>query len=117
MVSRAMSSFLVFGDMNCFSAAPRSSPRGQLGARLFSAADNVLSFAQASRRDLMHRVMVEHLQDAAAHLREALQIALQIGGWDADNLDNCGHLCAATGRHADAVTVWAAYAALNPQVD
>jgi predicted ATPase/DNA-binding CsgD family transcriptional regulator len=56
-------------------------------------------------------------EDAAAHLREALQIALQIGGWDADNLDNCGHLCAATGRHADAVTVWAAYAALNPQVD
>ncbi len=74
-VSRAMSSFLVFGDMNCFSAAPRSSPRGQLGARLFSAADNVLSFAQASRRDLMHRGMVEHLQDAAAHdafLRDVL---------------------------------------------
>ena len=74
-VSRAMNSFLVFGDMNCFSAAPRSSPRGQLGARLFSAADNALTFAQASRRDLMRRGMLEYLQDAAAHdafLRDVL---------------------------------------------
>ena len=29
-----------------------------------------------------------------------------------DQLDYCGFLCAATGRHAEAVTVWAAYAAL-----
>ena len=29
-----------------------------------------------------------------------------------DVLDGCGHLCAATGRHAEAVTAWAAYAAL-----
>jgi hypothetical protein len=65
-VSRAMSSFLVFGDMNCFSAAPRSSPRGQLGARLFGAADNVLTFGQVARRDLMLREMVEYLRDAAA---------------------------------------------------
>ena len=56
-------------------------------------------------------------EDAAAHLRESLQIALQSGGWDADNLDTCGHLCAATGRHGDAVTAWAAYVALNPQLD
>jgi KaiC/GvpD/RAD55 family RecA-like ATPase len=74
-VSRAMSSFLVFGDMNCFSAAPRSSPRGLLGARLFSVADNVLNFAQAPRRDLIRRDEVEHLRDAAAHdafLRDVL---------------------------------------------
>ena len=28
------------------------------------------------------------------------------------SLDYCGYLCAATGRYAEAVTVWAAYAAL-----
>jgi DNA-binding CsgD family transcriptional regulator/tetratricopeptide (TPR) repeat protein len=48
--------------------------------------------------------------DATAHLREALQIAVR-----ADmppNVENalecCGYLCAATGRHLEAVTVWAA---------
>jgi DNA-binding CsgD family transcriptional regulator len=48
--------------------------------------------------------------DAAAHLREAAQIALQTGVWFAieDVLSACGYLCAATGRFADAITVWAA---------
>ncbi len=52
--------------------------------------------------------------DAAAHLREGLQIAVRTGGWiELDNgLDGCGHLCAATGRPAKAVTMWAAHAAL-----
>jgi predicted ATPase/DNA-binding CsgD family transcriptional regulator len=52
--------------------------------------------------------------DAAAHLREALQVAVRCGGWldVLDQLDYCGFLCAATGRHAEASTVWAAYAAL-----
>jgi len=52
--------------------------------------------------------------DAAAHLREALQIAVRCGGWldVIDLLDYCGFLCAATGRRAEAITVWAAYAAL-----
>ncbi|HEV2241076.1 MAG TPA: helix-turn-helix domain-containing protein, partial [Streptosporangiaceae bacterium] len=48
-------------------------------------------------------------EDAAAHLQEALQIALRSGSWAEDYLDYCGHLCAATGRHAEAVTAWAAY--------
>jgi DNA-binding CsgD family transcriptional regulator/tetratricopeptide (TPR) repeat protein len=48
--------------------------------------------------------------DAAAHLRDATQIALQTGLWFAigDVLDDCGYLCAATGRSADAITAWAA---------
>jgi predicted ATPase/DNA-binding CsgD family transcriptional regulator len=52
--------------------------------------------------------------DAAAHLREALQTAMRTGGQgDAlIGLDCCGYLCAATGRCAEALTVWAAYAAL-----
>jgi DNA-binding CsgD family transcriptional regulator len=52
--------------------------------------------------------------DAAAHLREGLQIALRAGArMDlVSGLDCCGHLCAASGRPADAVTVWAAVTAL-----
>ena len=52
--------------------------------------------------------------DAAAHLREQLQITTQTG-LRRDlfaGLDCCGHLCAATGRPAEAVTVWAAMSAL-----
>jgi tetratricopeptide (TPR) repeat protein len=53
-------------------------------------------------------------EDAAAHLREALQIAARTGakGDALDGLDRCGYLCAATGRRAEALTVWAASAAL-----
>jgi DNA-binding CsgD family transcriptional regulator len=53
-------------------------------------------------------------EDAAAHLREGLQIAVRTGGWiELDNcLDRCGYLCAATGRPEQAITIWAAFAAL-----
>jgi predicted ATPase/DNA-binding CsgD family transcriptional regulator len=56
--------------------------------------------------------------DAAAHLREAAQIALQTGLWFAieDVLSGCGYLCAATERFADAITVWAACDGLQMQV-
>jgi predicted ATPase/DNA-binding CsgD family transcriptional regulator len=55
--------------------------------------------------------------DAAAHLREAAQIALQTGTWLTilNVLQGCGHLCAATGRLADAVTAWAALDTFNQQ--
>ena len=55
--------------------------------------------------------------DAAAHLREAAQLALQTGAWIVilNVLDGCGHLCAATGRPADVVTAWAAAGALSQQ--
>ena len=54
------------------------------------------------------------IEDAAAHLREALQIAIRHGGRVSviNGLDYCGYLCAATGRPAEAVTIWAADAAL-----
>ena len=53
---------------------------------------------------------------ATAHLREALQISAGTGGRVglANGLACCGYLCAATGRWAEAVTVWAASAALLP---
>jgi len=52
---------------------------------------------------------------ATAHVREQLQIASQTGLQPAllAGLDCCGHLCAATGRAAEAVTVWAATSALS----
>jgi predicted ATPase/DNA-binding CsgD family transcriptional regulator len=47
---------------------------------------------------------------AAAHLREAAQVALPAGAWLTilNVLEGCGYLCAATGRPADAITAWAA---------
>jgi predicted ATPase/DNA-binding CsgD family transcriptional regulator len=55
--------------------------------------------------------------DAAAHLREAAQLSLQTGTWllTLNVLRGCGHLCAATGRPADAVTIWAAWDTFNQQ--
>jgi predicted ATPase/DNA-binding CsgD family transcriptional regulator len=54
--------------------------------------------------------------DATGHLQEGLQIAVRTGNW-LDGLFpclyHCGILCAATGRHAEALTVWAADDALG----
>jgi predicted ATPase/DNA-binding CsgD family transcriptional regulator/transcriptional regulator with XRE-family HTH domain len=49
------------------------------------------------------------VEAATAHLREELQIDLRAGLWfDLFNgLDICGKLCVATGRYAEAITVWA----------
>jgi DNA-binding CsgD family transcriptional regulator len=59
-------------------------------------------------------VQADRFQDAAAHLREGLQVALRAGSEVEllNGLDCCGHLCTATGRCTEAVTVWAAFAAL-----
>jgi DNA-binding CsgD family transcriptional regulator len=57
------------------------------------------------------------LDDAAAHLREELRLGVRTGGWleVLNCLYYCGFLCAATGRPAEAVTIWAAMAALSRQ--
>jgi non-specific serine/threonine protein kinase len=74
-------------------------------------------FNQAGLLAMMVTLDLEagRLQDAAAHLREALQLDTRTGTWLGlyGELDWCGLLCAATGRPAEAVTVWAAYAALQ----
>ena len=71
--------------------------------------------AQASLLQMMVTVdlAADRIQDAAAHLRESLQFT-RTGTWWLllDDLDRCGHLCVATGRPAEALTVWAALAAL-----
>jgi predicted ATPase/DNA-binding CsgD family transcriptional regulator len=54
--------------------------------------------------------------DAAAHLREGLRIAVRTGSWFElllTGLSQCGELCAATGRAAEALTLWAACAAAD----
>ncbi len=95
----------------------------------FAAAESVCADGLASSRDagdmvhlptLLARMALLDLragraEDAAASLREALQLALRTGMWFAVYLDCCGHLCAVTGRQAEAVTLWAAYAALLPR--
>jgi DNA-binding CsgD family transcriptional regulator len=53
--------------------------------------------------------------DAAAHLREGLQIAVRTGIWFdlRTGISQCGDLCAATGRTAEALTLWATCAAVD----
>ena len=53
--------------------------------------------------------------DAAAHLREGLRLAVRAGSWLElrTGLSQCGELCAATGRAAEALTLWAASAAVD----
>ena len=73
-----------------------------------------------TQRQMLYRMALLNLRagragDAAAHLREALQIHLRAGTWNAAYMDAWGHLCAATERPAEAVTAWAAYAALSPR--
>jgi DNA-binding CsgD family transcriptional regulator len=91
----------------------------------FAAAERVCADGLAATRDagdlvnqqsLLARMAELDLQagraeDAAAHLRESLQLAVRTGIWWAYYLDCCGHLCAATGRQAEAITAWAAWAA------
>jgi predicted ATPase/DNA-binding CsgD family transcriptional regulator len=57
-----------------------------------------------------------HTGDAAAHLREGLRIAVRTGSWFElllTGLSQCGELCAATGRTVEALTLWAACAAVD----
>jgi predicted ATPase/class 3 adenylate cyclase/DNA-binding CsgD family transcriptional regulator len=56
----------------------------------------------------------DRTQDAAAHLREALQITARTGGSFqlVDALYACAWLCAATGSREDALTLWAARTAI-----
>ncbi len=81
----------------------------QAGA-LFDQADGLILIANI---DLLRGALPE----ARAHLCEAMELATGIGH-DLllhDCLDTCGHLCAQTRRYAEAMTVWAADAALRAE--
>jgi predicted ATPase/DNA-binding CsgD family transcriptional regulator len=59
-----------------------------------------------------------HIAEAGAHLLQSITLAKQSGDRlrMIDNLDDCGYVCAATGRWADAVTLWTAYATHNADI-
>ena len=95
----------------------------------FAAAERVCTDGLAASRDAGDMVNLPSLlarkalldlragrtEVAASYLREALKLAVRTGIWFVVYLDCCGHLCAETGRQAEAVTLWAAYAALLPR--
>ena len=53
-------------------------------------------------------LLTGYIAGATADLREALDLATRIGNRMIliDTLCSCGHLCLATGRWAEAVTIW-----------
>jgi DNA-binding CsgD family transcriptional regulator/tetratricopeptide (TPR) repeat protein len=93
-----------------------------------AAAEAVCTAALAQARDtgdlyneatLLSRAVIldleaGRLQDGATHLRETIQLDMRTATWGgfSNALDYCGLLCAATGRPAEAITVWAVHAAL-----
>jgi predicted ATPase/DNA-binding CsgD family transcriptional regulator len=79
----------------------------QAGA-LFDEADVLMSLASVS-------LLMGRLPEARAYLCEAMELASRIGNdlFVFDCLDLTGHLCAQTRRYAEALTVWAADAALR----
>jgi non-specific serine/threonine protein kinase len=89
-------------------AAQRSCADGLVRARqagdLFSHAHCLTMMADLARR-------TGHTAEAGAHLWEALELATRIGDRLRliDCLQQCGDLCAATHRWAEAITVWAAH--------
>jgi predicted ATPase/DNA-binding CsgD family transcriptional regulator len=82
-------------------------------------ANNVQHLARLLIRMVMLDLEAGRIEDAAAHLREALQIVVRAGSWFelTNGVDCCGRLCAATGRCAEAVTMWAARAALCRHIE
>jgi DNA-binding CsgD family transcriptional regulator len=66
--------------------------------------------AESLNRMAMLELRADRAEGAAVCLRESLQVAGRAGmPLAVDNaLNCCGYLCAATGRHLEAVTVWAA---------
>jgi non-specific serine/threonine protein kinase len=76
-------------------------------------AGDLWNLASLQTRMVLLDLEAGRIKDAAAHLREALQLATRTGSWYElfDGLDCCGYLCAATGRPAEAITIWAAMAA------
>jgi non-specific serine/threonine protein kinase len=114
VVSRVCSYFLTIvlvaaGDLP---AAERVIREGLARARQ---AGDLLNQSTLLPRIVNLDLQAGRIQDAAAHLREGLQLAVRTGNWTylTAALHHCGQLCAATGRPAEALTVWAANQALS----
>jgi predicted ATPase/DNA-binding CsgD family transcriptional regulator len=83
------------------------------GLTLSRQADDLVNLASLLAYMAILERLAGNIAEAKAHLYEAATIALRAG--DHVNLTNlieeCGFLCAETGRWADAATLWAAHAA------
>ena len=88
----------------CTQALARARTVGDLGAQ----ADLVFIME-------MLALKTGRLPEARMYLRETAELATQLSSTLRliDILDEGGHLCAATGRYAEAVTLWSALAAQN----
>jgi DNA-binding CsgD family transcriptional regulator len=95
-----------------FAAAERVCAAGLAAAR---DAGDMVSLPTLLARMAMLELRASRPGEAAGYLGEALRLAVRTGIWFVVYLDCCGHLCAATGRQGEAVTMWAAYAALLPR--
>jgi non-specific serine/threonine protein kinase len=97
---------LAAAERICVPALARSREVGDLQSQARLLANMAILDLRAGRADA-----------ATARLREELQIAMQADGRIdlLNGLDCCGYLCAATQRHAEALTLWAALAAHFPR--
>jgi predicted ATPase len=104
-----------------------------IGAGDLAAAESAGAVALARCRDagdmfslprMLMRMADLHVQlgrfsDAAAHLHDGLQAALRTGNWydvAGNGLSCCAWLCTATGRYAEAATLWGANAVHTRQL-
>ena len=110
MCGHAMTTILIEADE--LDAAQRVCATALAGAR---DAGDLWGLGNLLEKMVVLDLIGERYADAAAHLREGLQIALRTGSRARvlDDLDCCGYLCAWTERHADALTMWAAVVALQ----
>jgi predicted ATPase/class 3 adenylate cyclase/DNA-binding CsgD family transcriptional regulator len=107
--SRCGSTILVGALIDAGDLAAAESACAAALARCREAGDMTILAGLLSLMADLH-VQAGRFQDAAARLREGLQVVMRTG--DFFEMTNClwacGWLCTATGRYADAATVWAA---------
>jgi DNA-binding CsgD family transcriptional regulator len=81
-------------------------------------AGDVLNLTRLLAETVSLALRAGRADEAAVHLRELLLITARTGATIelCNGLQHCGFLCVATGRHAEAVTVWAAHAVLRQRL-
>jgi predicted ATPase/DNA-binding CsgD family transcriptional regulator len=103
---------MVLAEAGDMAAAERACAAGLAWSR---EAGDLTALAGQLRNRVMLDLRSRHVGEAAAHLREQLDVATRTGVRPLllSGLDCCARLCAATGRPAEAVTVRAAMRALG----
>lgn len=113
-LQRAVSQLItmVLAEAGDMAAAERACEAGLAWSR---EAGDLTALAGHLRNRVILDLQAHRARQAAAHLREQLDIATRTGVRPLllSGLDCCARLCAATRRPAEAVTVWAAMSALG----